>query len=52
MVRTSEQLVNGINEALRHPEKRSVGRRVIRDTEAGPNPGQAGRKIAEVILGL
>jgi len=47
-----QQLVDKINEYLLSPDKDEQGRLQICAQEAGPNPGQAGKTIADYILSL
>lgn len=52
MARNEEQLIEYINRALEDPETGKEGRKIIREQEVGPFPGNAGEKIAGHIISL
>jgi hypothetical protein len=52
MVRSPEELVEGINLALKHPDLKMEARRTLVEQECGPFPGTAGKNIAKHILHL
>lgn len=48
----ARELIDGINEALDHPDKLSNQRLKIINTEVGPNKGEAAQKISNLIKEL
>ena len=50
MAFNAQQLISLINDQLSHPSKKQQGRQNIINNESGPYHGDAGRKIAEIIL--
>ncbi len=52
MVRNEHQLIECINKALEDPTVGKEGRKIIRDQETGPFPGNAGENIASHIIQL
>ena len=50
IVRSPEELIEGINQALENPKMNQEARRSIVEQECGPFPGTAGKNIANHIL--
>lgn len=45
-----DELIDAVNEALEHPERRREGRRLVTSEELGPNQGAAGRAVADHLI--
>ncbi len=52
MARDKHQLIDCINKSLENPKTGKEGRRLIREQETGPFPGNAGETVANHIINL